>query len=252
MHPGMLRKAIDVGRRADLRRARGARQAGRRLRLQLPLGDAGRLLGDADRRRPGRALGDGDELVPPRRAALHRVRLLVRGDPHLRAVPVDVRPRLQHEPRPPELGGGDGVRAARRRRGPHGQHALPHLPGPAPARARAGGAGAPRAGGGQLPPRRLRPGRVLLRRPLRQPPDRLHLQHGPARHPRRVLGLRRRGAGPGGRPTTSCSSPCPTTTSTPTATGPRRRPSRSPRPTSTSPAWSRPAGGWTPSCATMP
>ena len=77
------------------------------------------------------------------------------------------------------------------------------------------------ARGGEFPPRRLRPRRVLLRRPLRQPPDRLQLQHGQARQPGRVLGLRQRGAGQGGGLRLPVCSRCPTTTSTPTATDPR-------------------------------
>src|SRR5439155_22529366 len=101
------------GPRADLRGTARARQAGERLRLELSLGHPRGELGHDDREGAGRALGDGDELVPPGRAPLYRVRLLLRGDPDLRALPGDVRPRLQHEPRPFELGGRDGLRAAR-------------------------------------------------------------------------------------------------------------------------------------------
>ena len=173
--------------------------------------------------RPGRPLGDGDELVPPPRAPLHRVRLLLRGDPDLRAVPGDVRPRLQHEPRPPELGGADGLRAPRGRRDPHRRHPVPDLPrAPAP-RARPRGAGAARRRGGQLPPRGLGAGRVLLRRPLRQPPDRLR----PELHPARAPATSTRPASPRAwsrrAPTTSSSSAFPTTTSTRTGTAPRRQ-----------------------------
>ena len=59
--------------------------------------------------------------------------------------------------------------------------------------------------------------------------DRLRPELHPARHARRVLGLRRREAGRARAPTTSCSSASPTTTSTPTATAPRPRSTRSPR-----------------------
>ena len=53
MHPGVLMRAVESGQGADLRGADRARLADRELRLQLPLGDPGRLLGDDDRRRPG-------------------------------------------------------------------------------------------------------------------------------------------------------------------------------------------------------
>ena len=55
----------------------------------------------------------------------------------------------------------------------------------------------PRSCHGQLPPRRLCPRRVLLRRPLRQPrPTGCTSEHGAARD--ESLGLRRRGAGESG------------------------------------------------------
>ena len=142
----MLVRAIDEDVAPDLRRAARARGDGHRLRLELSLGDPGGQLGDDDRDGSRRPLGDGDELVPPGRAPLHRVRLLLRGDPDLRALPGDVRPRLQHEPRPPELGGADGLRAARGRRDPHRRDPLPDLPrAPSPrARPRGPGSSAPR------------------------------------------------------------------------------------------------------------
>ena len=126
-------------------------------------------------------------------------------------------------------------------------HPVPDLPGPPPPRARPRGAGAAGRGGRQLPPCGLGARRVLLRRPLRQPPDRLRPHLHPPGNPRRVLGLRRRGAGHARAPTTSSSSAFPTTTSTRTGTGRRRRSTRSPRPTRASRASSRPAVGWTPS-----
>ena len=100
--------------------------------------------------------------------------------------------------------------------------------------------------GGQLPPRRLGPRRILLRRPLRQPPDRLRTDLHPARDAGRVLRLRRRGAGRARAPTTSCSSACPTTTSILTGTARRPPSSRSARRTPCSLGSSRRAAGWTP------
>ena len=149
--------------------------------------------------RARRPLGDGDELVPPGRAPLHRVRLLLRGDPDLRPVPGDVRPRLQHEPRPPQLGGADGVRAPRRRRDADRHHPVPDLPWPPPPRAQPRGPRAERRPRANFRHAVWAPGRVLLRRPLRQPPDRVRPDLHQARDPRRVLGLRRRRAGQRGR-----------------------------------------------------
>ena len=229
MHPAMFRRAIEEDRAPTFAALAGAGPAGRGLRLQLPLGDPGRLLGDDDRARARRPLGDGDELVPPGRAPLHRVRLLLRGDPDLRPVPGDVRPRLQHEPRPPELGGADRVRAPRRRRGPHRHHPVPDLPRPAPAQAQPRGAGPQGRRRRQLPARRLGSRRVLLRRSLRQPLDRLWAQPSPGPEPATST----RPASPRSwstrAPTTSSSSAFPTTTSTRTATGPTPRSTRSPR-----------------------
>ncbi len=105
-----------------------------RLRLQLPLGDPGRLLGDGHRGRRRPPLDQRHELVPPARAALRRVRLLARGDPRLRRLPRPLRPRLQHEPGPPQPGDRDALREPRRRRRPHRLHAVPDLPRPPPPR----------------------------------------------------------------------------------------------------------------------
>ena len=104
------------GSGADLRRPARARRAGPRLRLQLPLGDPGRLRRDRHRGRLRSALDQRHELVPPARAALRRVRLLARRDPLGRRLPRALRPRLQHEPRPPQPRGRDDLREPRRRR----------------------------------------------------------------------------------------------------------------------------------------
>ncbi len=61
---------------------------------------------------PDRHWISAHELVSPRRAALRRVRQLVRGDPRLRALPLALRHRLQHEHGPPLPRGGDRVRDA--------------------------------------------------------------------------------------------------------------------------------------------
>ena len=110
-----------------------------------------------------------DELVPPGRAPLRRVRLVVRGDARVRPLPGHLRHRLQHEHGPPLARGGDLLRVAGRRRGAHRLHAVPDLPRPHPPRAGARRPAAARRRRRGLPPRGLRPGRVLLRRAVRQP-----------------------------------------------------------------------------------
>ena len=57
-----------------------------------------------------------DELVPPRRGALCRVRLVVRRDAHVQDREIALRHGLQHEPRAPEPCGADRVRDRRGRR----------------------------------------------------------------------------------------------------------------------------------------
>ena len=97
---------------------------------------------------------------------------------------------LEHlSPRP-----GDGLRDARRRRRPHRRHDLPDVPRPPPPRGHErDGADAARLDG--LPPRRLRPARVLLRRHLRLAQDRLPLAARAAGRARPARGLRRRRPG---------------------------------------------------------
>ena len=167
-----------------------------RLRLQLPLGDPGRLRRDGHRRRRRPPLDQRHELVPPARAALRRVRLLARGDARLRRLPRPLRPRLQHEPRPPQPRGRDPLRAPRRRRRAHRLHAVPDLPRPPPPPGLARGPAAARGrrDPAQVPPPHLGAGGALLRRPLRQPRGALQVDLDP-RQPRRLLGLLRGRAG---------------------------------------------------------
>ena len=124
------------------------------------------------------ATGDGagppphpvDELVPPRRGALRRVRHELPGVARVRVHAVAHRHDLQHEHRAPVADDADGVRDARRRRRAHRRHDVPDVPRPPPPRAaRRDGAGAARRH--RVPPRRLRAARVLLRRHLRLAPD---------------------------------------------------------------------------------
>ena len=113
----------------------------------------------------------------------------------------------------------DGVRGARRRRRAHRRHDVPDVPRPPPARA--GGRDRARpAGHDGVPPRGLRPARVLLRRPLRLAPDRLPLA---ARAARACATSTPAASAPTWSSTTcstSCCSRCPTTTRTRTRTGP--------------------------------
>ena len=149
---------------------------------------------------------------------------------------------LQHEPRAPVEGRQDGVRVARRRRHPHRRHDLPDVPRAPPPRGHERHR-AHAAGLDGLPPRRLRPARVLLRRHLRLAQDGLPRPArpaGPARPARRAASART-----WSRTTcaTSCCSRCPTTTRTRTRTGRSRRSPRSPRPTSSSSASCTPRAG---------
>ena len=241
------------GSRAHLRRPDRARRARPRLRLQLPLGDARRQRRDGHRPRRRRPLDQRHELVPPARAALRRVRLLAGGDPRLRRLPLALRPRLQHEPRPPQPRRRDPLRAARRRRPAHRLHALPDLPWPPPPPGLARGPAAPRGrrDPAQVPPPHLGPGRALLRRPLRQPRGSLQVDLDPGQ-PRRLLGLLLGRAGQGRR------------LRLPALLAARQRQllapprpggeqsSRSPRPTTASANWSRRPGVSTPSSTATP
>ena len=129
----------------------------------------------------------------------------------------------------------DGVRDARRRRRPHRRHDLPDVPRPPPPRGdERDGADAARLD--RLPPRRLRPARVLLRRHLRLAQDRLPRAARAAGRARPARGLRRRASWSRTTCSTSCCSRCPTTTRTRTATARSPRSPRSPPPTSRSSA----------------
>ena len=196
----MLRARDRRGPRAELRRPGRARRADRGLRLQLPLGDPGRLLGDGHRGRRRPPLDQRHELVPPARAALRRVRLLARGDARLRRLPRALRPRLQHEPGAPLPGDRDALRAARRRRGADRLHAVPDLPRPAPPRslARRAAAAGGRRDPAEVPPPHLGPEGALLRRPLREPGGPLQVDLDP-RRPRSLRRLLRGRADEGGR-----------------------------------------------------
>ena len=190
----MLLRASRRGPGAQLRRPAGPRDPDRRLRLGVSLGDPGRLLRDRHGHGAAAPPHQRHELVPPRRAAVRGVRILVGGDPHVRALPDPLRHRLQHEHGPPLARGGDDLRAARRRRGANGLHPVPDLPRQAPPRARARGPDAARRGGRRLPPRGLGPGRALLRRALRVPEGPLQADACAAGHARRLHRLRRQGA----------------------------------------------------------
>ena len=172
-----------------------ARHADRRLRFRLSVGDPRRLLGDRHRCRPGPALDQRHELVPPCRAPLRRVRLVVGGDARLRPVQNPLRHRLQHEHGPSLARGGNGVRAPWRRRGADGGDAVPDLSRPPAPRAQPRGAAAPGRGGGEVPPRGLGTGRAVLRRAVRKPEGSLQAHSGAARNAGHLLGLRRPRAG---------------------------------------------------------
>ena len=113
---------------ADRARARAARRA-RPLPpgdLDVPVADAGLPLLARDRRAPGRPRDPAPRLVPPRRAAARRVRLVVRRRPRGRHEAVADRHRLRAQRQPPRPERGDGLRGARGRGadGRGGQHHL--------------------------------------------------------------------------------------------------------------------------------
>ena len=100
--PEVFEDAVETGSRAGALVPRRGRQLPPR-RLDLPVAHAGVPLLDRHRRTPRRTPHPAPRLVPPRRAAAGRVRLLVRGDPGRRDAPLDPRHDLQHEraaPRP--------------------------------------------------------------------------------------------------------------------------------------------------------
>ena len=182
---------------------------------------------------PGEHEIPADELVAPRRGALHRVRHELRRQPRLRHPPVAHRHDLQHEPRAPLQARRDGVRAPRRRRRPHRRHDLPDVPRALPARA----VGRHRALAAR--PHRVRdaddgPARALLRRHVRVAQDALPLPARPAGRARPALGLRARRTWRRTTSTTSCCCRCPTTTRTRTSTARSPRSTRSPPPTARS------------------
>ena len=229
-------RARDRRRRGAGPRAAGAGRALRaRLRRRVPVGHARVRRLDRHRREPGRARDPRHELVPPRGAPLRRVRLELPRRPALRhRAPAD-RHGLQHEPRPPLVRDADGVRDARRRRRAHRRHHLPDVPRAPPPRAPARhrpharrlGAHAPRGDG---------PARALLRRHLRlaAAPAAARASACPA-----CATVTPAACPPTWSSTTcstSCCCRCPTTTGTRTSAAPRRRSSRSARPTSSSPA----------------
>ncbi len=147
--------------------------------------------GDHHRRGPRPAPDPVDELVPPRRGAIRRVRLVVPRDPRARGLPLALRHGLQHEHGPPLAGGEDRLRAPRRRRPAHGGHHLPDLARPPPPRAQRRLHVPARGRGRPVPPPGVGPEGVLLRRPVRLPGHRLHghARHArPARPPQRLRG----------------------------------------------------------------
>ena len=190
----MLERAVADRARAGAEAADRARRLRRRLRRGLPVRHAGVRGQHRHRGRARRARDPVDELVPPRRGALRRVRHELQGLADLRLQALAHRHDLQHEPRAPLPEPGDGLRDARRRRRPHRRHDLPDLPRPPPPRGHErDGAHAARLDG--LPPRRLRPARVLLRRHLRLAQDRLPRAARAAGPARPARGLRRRRPG---------------------------------------------------------
>ena len=194
MKPAMLERAIQTGRAPALKLLieRGAYVDD--CVAAFPSVTPGVRGQHRHRRRARRARDPVDELVPPRRGALRRVRHELQGLADVRLQALAHRHDLQHEPRAPVPEAADGVRDARRRRRAHGRHDLPDLPRPPPPRGDERD-GAHPARLDRVPPRRLRPARVLLRRHLRLAQDRLPRAARAAGPARPARGLRRRGAG---------------------------------------------------------
>ena len=103
MKPAMLDRAVATGPRARAAAADRARRLRRRLRRGVPVRDAGVRGQHRHRRRAGRAPHPVDELVPPGRGALRRVRHELQGVADVRLQALAHRHDLQHEPRAPVL-----------------------------------------------------------------------------------------------------------------------------------------------------
>ena len=103
MKPAMLERAVATGRAPALKLLIEQGSARRRLRRRVPVRDA-RVRGEhRHRRRARRAPDPVDELVPPRRGALRRVRHELQGLADVRLQALAHRHDLQHEPRAPVL-----------------------------------------------------------------------------------------------------------------------------------------------------
>ena len=132
------------------------------------------------------------ELVPPRGGPLRRVRLeLLRFPPVRRPAVVD-RHRVPDERRAPLDRGRDRVRVARRRRRPDRRHDVPDLPRPVRARGLQRDRAGPDRHLDAVPANDLRPPRAVLRRPVREPEDRMPRPARDARDPRPAHRLRGR------------------------------------------------------------
>ena len=233
-------QAVDARARDRVRPRAGARadppggRLRRRLRRRVPVGDAGVRGDDHHRRRPRPAPDPEHELVPPRGGALRRVRLELLRQPPVRRAAVADRHRLPDERRAPVPRRRDRVRVARRRRRPDRRHHLPDLPRPPPARGRERDGAGPDRHLDAVPAHDRRPAGAVLRRPLREPQDRLPRPAGDAGDPRPA---HRAASAPTWSSTTcstSCCSRCPTTTPGRTRTARTRRSPRSPPPTASS------------------
>ena len=180
--------------------------AHRRLRLDIPVADAGLPVGAGHRQPPGRLAHPQHDLVPPRRAAVRRVRVVVRGHAG-RGDAADGRRRArQLQPactcRTPAT---TRVRDARGRRAGHRRGQLLRLPRPraAPDHAAVGAQAGPAAGDRR---RRLRAAPVLLRRAVRVRPHRRAPRTSAARSTA-TAGTSAAGWSPA-TGSTSCSSTC--------------------------------------------
>ena len=221
LKPEMLDRAIEEGQRAGARGAPRARHLRPRLRLDLPVGHAGGLGGDRDRR------GPGEHHIPSMNWYHRGEERYVEygssfaGDARVRRRPLALRHGLQHEHGAPEPGAADRVRAPRRRRAAHGLHHLPDLPRPHAPRARRGRAstgGSPRRPSSatrSTAPRELFYADLFASRDTGCTLD--------ARHARASATATPAAWAPTWSSTTcstSCSSRCPTTTPTRTRSGP--------------------------------